>query len=105
MPRFTKLLLLTVVLALSIVSSAQAGWTQHVNRSLGLWWSDGYHAHTNCPPPPARGQRYWPQGTPQSGSPIEYLPTPAPTPLPESSSRLITPPSSRLAPTANRSIR
>jgi hypothetical protein len=100
--------ILTAALVLGLAPSAWAG-ANAICRCLGLGWSDGYHAHTNCPPPPAHGQRYWggPGCQPGFGgapSAIDYLPDPAPTPAgPQEQSRLRRPaPQPALQPAAGR---
>jgi hypothetical protein len=78
----------TIVLALALAPVARGELFQGFNRSLGIWWSDGYHATTR-PPPQARwghgahaghGAGYY-----EGSSSIEYFPTPAVPP--ETSSR------------------
>ncbi|MDX1945605.1 MAG: hypothetical protein SFU86_09355 [Pirellulaceae bacterium] len=83
--------LVAILLIMAATAPARADWLQELNRNLGLWWSDGYHAHGDCPPCHQRDwyaapRRNW-QPCPSFGSPLEYLPTPAPSPAEGKSSR------------------
>jgi hypothetical protein len=64
MTRRTILPLLAVVLTLTVVPLAQAHWFSDFGRHLGVGWSDGYHAHNDCPP--QHGSAHCRSGSPES---------------------------------------
>jgi hypothetical protein len=109
MLRPLKLPIMTIVLAITMAPVARGEMFQGFHRSLGIWWSDGYHATTR-PPPQARHGHY---GSPawhgagswqyESSSPLEYLPSPAVPP--ESSSGRVAPVISRQPANASRPAR
>lgn len=70
----------TVALALllAFTTPAQAGWLNKLGRHLGLGWSDGYHAASQCPLPGGNVVAIPPGGYVPQG-PI-LVPEPQPTP-------------------------
>lgn len=72
---------LAVVAILTLARGAEAGWSNHVMRSLGLGWSDGYHACSHCNDAPAGASPYVVPGSYRELGP-EQLPAPVPRPTP-----------------------
>jgi hypothetical protein len=69
--------ILAVAAVLMLARGADAGWSNHVMRSLGLGWSDGYHSHSHCNDAAASDAPYIVPGSYREIGP-EQLPTPTP---------------------------
>jgi hypothetical protein len=66
----------------AVVPNAHGEWHQAVGRYLGVYWGDGYHSRTNCPPKHAQHAPSLPTAKPWWAIPAaeaEPLPHPAAT--------------------------
>src|SRR5438270_10117774 len=82
MPRISLGSLVAATLVVSIVPAARAQSPNTIGRYLGVGWSDGYHAHTACPPKPQR-VHHRPVAVPVvTAAPVMSAPTPTTAPVP-----------------------